>query len=167
MENEDESSDASDNDSEVSDSEDSDAEYERRFEYLCACLQRNDPSVTEVYWNDFNVRVTNARARRLGEALQGNPHVDCLSLDIFNLEEGEGVNYSLEPLHRFIRESSALRKVTLKASNFDTTTPVSILQCFLLTIAENPCIEELTLDRITVRPEGFDVLMKTTQSLKN
>jgi hypothetical protein len=145
------------------------------FEALCASLQIRYPVVTGVsvanpYGGTPQAPLTNQRALLLGQSLQGNPHVLELNLDIFNLvaEGGDEEHDSIAPLLRFIRESRALLKVRLNGDMFHPTNPlpVSILRRFFLAIAESPTIEVLFLAGLTLQPEGFDVLMKTTQSLK-
>jgi hypothetical protein len=133
----------------------------RRFEAWCASLKRNDPAVTDVI-EVFDL--TNQKALHFGEALQGNTHVSKLYLTIGHLleEGGDDANDSVTLLLRFIRKSRALREIRLSGH----TVSVSILRRFFLAIAENPANEYLVLCGRTLQPEGFDVLMKTTQSLK-
>ena len=150
--------------------------YDGDHVFLCSMLQQHDPDVTDVsITKDQPAQLTNQRARLLGESLQGNPHVAELQLKISLLEEerGDENNDSVALLLRFIRESRELRMVRLSGlpdldDSFDSI-PVSasILRRFFLAIAESPTIQFLRLDHLTsLQPEGFDVLMKTTRSLK-
>jgi hypothetical protein len=108
--------------------------------------------------------------------LQGNSHVSDLQLKICYLEEeeeeeqdGSESNDSIALLLKYMRESRALRKVTLFGRKHDTGTslPIAILHRFFLAIAASHTIEDLFLDGLELHPEGFGVLIKTTQSLKS
>ena len=151
------------------DSSSEDSEVERTFANICEELQNKDPRITNVDLND-GFTFTNPRARRLGEALEGNPHVTALYFNIYGLKDEAGQAEDRDCvalLLRFIRESPALRTVDLSAlSSSNPALSVSILRRFFLAIAANPGIEELSLRWANVHPDGFDTLMETTQSLQ-
>lgn len=138
------------------------------FGRLCAALRKMDPAVTEVDSSRIIFfTFGNAEARRLGQALLGNPHVELLVLNLSFLEndvENDGYSDSLLPLLRFLRESRTLRVVYLKDKRMERADG-AVLKRFFFSIAESSAIQELHLDEISVRPDGFDTLMRTTKSI--
>jgi hypothetical protein len=144
------------------------------FDGICSGLQHKDPSVTEVFVrsNEFpsSVPLTNANARRLGEAIQGNPHVTSIKLNLSDFVDVADDSDSAALLLQFIRESTSLKDVDLSLHDLmnhnRTILSVNIAHRFLVAIAESATIKRLKLYLFMVDKTGFDVLMKTTQSLK-
>jgi hypothetical protein len=144
---------------------------ELTFEDLCLALRRNDPSVTEVVGGRHRqgfinpVKLTNANARRLGVALQGNSHVTSIVLDLFPFEEDAADSDSAALLLQFIRDSPSLQDVKLGRFYLGHTMSDPILRPFFFAIAENSVIQKLELRSVAIDLIGFVTLMKRAQSL--
>jgi hypothetical protein len=134
------------------------------FDNLCAQLQRKDPAVTVVDSDTHAAMLfTNEHARRLGEALQGNPHVVSLRVSLARL--AYDYSDSVAPLFGFLCQSKALRVVNLHGCSFGDD--YLVLLRFFSNIAVNPAIEELNLYNIRIHREVFDTLMQSTARLRS
>ena len=144
-----------------------------KLEALFDAVRRNDPDTTEIPVVSRHNAYPQQYGRHLGEALQENHYVSSMQLRLdclLDANEEEGNTESIVLLLRYIRESMAMRRVALFDYNRRHTedTKKALLGRILLEIAQNPWVEELTLNDIKMKAssESFAQFLQTTRSLK-
>jgi hypothetical protein len=154
---------------------------------ICQLLRANDPRLTEVTLQDS---LFCDEVQRIGEALQENTIVTSIDVEFSAFVEDEYFSVQLattididrlvtkatttaDPLLRYIRDSSELRKMRLENSDDEILMPVDehLSSLFYRALADNPhqLLQELRID-YTDQAEKcqteFSLLLTTAKSLK-
>jgi hypothetical protein len=122
-------------------------------------VRQNDPKISTLNLSKLHSILPTNYATPLAKALEGNTQISAVTLTDCVLDCAETELSRSEPLFQYICTSDSIRQIVVWVED------KRLLAELLISVGNNPSIEELTLQR-AVPSTAFRDLMATTRSLK-